>query len=274
MITRARVKFEKVKKDYFLKNKYTAFDMHFHTSYSDGKVKIPELVKKIERLNIGVAITDHNEIKGTIEISKYENIKSIPGIEITSNEGVHLLAYFYEISELCDYYNHNVLPYKRRMGLFLKRNITEVIEDLKKYECIVVAAHPYALSWTGICKPIHSKKIDVQTIRSLNALEVLNGENTRSANLKALDLAETLQMPITGGSDGHTIIELGQVVTYIKKEVSAKEFLDYVKKDETLIRGKENKKISMVLNQTRQRKTISITHIKRHFDYLKFKIKE
>lgn len=82
MITRARVKFEKVKKDYFLKNRYTAFDMHFHTAYSDGKVNIPQLVKKIERLNIGVAITDHNEIKGAIEISKYENIKSIPGIEM------------------------------------------------------------------------------------------------------------------------------------------------------------------------------------------------
>ena len=51
-------------------------------------------------LGIGIAITDHNEIKGAVAIDEYKDLLTIPGIEITSAEGSHLLVYFYNINEL------------------------------------------------------------------------------------------------------------------------------------------------------------------------------
>jgi hypothetical protein len=45
--------------------------------------------------DIGVAITDHNEIRGAVEMDRIRDVLSIPGIEVTSGEGSHLLVYFY-----------------------------------------------------------------------------------------------------------------------------------------------------------------------------------
>ena len=70
---------------------------HFHSHYSDGYNSVNAIATRARKLNIGVAITDHNEIKGAVELEKYGCVLNIPGIEITSVEGTHLLVYFYEI---------------------------------------------------------------------------------------------------------------------------------------------------------------------------------
>ena len=90
-----RVRFEKP--DLELLNKtYTVVDTHFHSSYSDGLNRIDKIVERARRLGIGIAITDHNEIRGALEIDQYKDVLSIPGIELTVAEGSHLLVYFYE----------------------------------------------------------------------------------------------------------------------------------------------------------------------------------
>lgn len=50
-----------------------------------------------------ISITDHNAIKHSLlacQISKKEDIKVLPGVELTSREEVHILAYFDDISAL------------------------------------------------------------------------------------------------------------------------------------------------------------------------------
>jgi hypothetical protein len=41
----------------------------------------------------------------------YPDIFSIPGIEMTSREGTHVLIYFYHIDNLESFYTHDVIPY-------------------------------------------------------------------------------------------------------------------------------------------------------------------
>ena len=96
-----------------LTKRYSVVDLHFHSHYSDGYNAVDKIAKRARELGIGIAITDHNEIKGAVELERYADILNIPGIEITSIEGTHLLIYFYEIKSLKRFYKKDLKP---RMG--------------------------------------------------------------------------------------------------------------------------------------------------------------
>ena len=76
---------------------YTVVDTHFHSRYSDGADTVEAITAHAREKGIGIAITDHNDIRAAVELNRYKNVLSIPGIEITSAEGSHLLVYFYDI---------------------------------------------------------------------------------------------------------------------------------------------------------------------------------
>ena len=82
-----------------LKKDFTLVDMHFHTDYSiDSFNNIKDSLEICKKLGIGLAITDHNEIKGAEKaIKNNKNMLIIPGMEITSIEGIHTIFYFYNI---------------------------------------------------------------------------------------------------------------------------------------------------------------------------------
>ena len=64
----------------------TIMDMHYHTKYSADSIASPSLiVKKAKKLGIGVAVTDHNTIKGAQEMWKYrKDIRKQRGFVIPS----------------------------------------------------------------------------------------------------------------------------------------------------------------------------------------------
>jgi hypothetical protein len=41
---------------------YKCADMHFHSTHSDGAGTVKRILEKAKNLQIGVSITDHNEI--------------------------------------------------------------------------------------------------------------------------------------------------------------------------------------------------------------------
>lgn len=88
------------------------YDLHVHTSFSDGKYYPTDVVKRAigKGLN-GIGITDHDTVSGIDsaieEGKKHNNFCVIPGIEfscIYQNEEVHILGYFidYKNSLLLD----------------------------------------------------------------------------------------------------------------------------------------------------------------------------
>jgi DNA polymerase III alpha subunit len=106
---RHKILFERPDLDELTK-RYTVVDLHFHSHYSDGYNAVDTIAKRARELGIGIAITDHNEIKGAVELERYGGIFNIPGIEITSIEGTHLLVYFYDIKSLEEFYKKDVRP--------------------------------------------------------------------------------------------------------------------------------------------------------------------
>jgi len=82
-------------------------DLHFHSTYSDGKLTVLELADLIKKNSLKYcSLTDHDTVDGVLELQKYlknYDIIVIPGVELTAlykQQEVHILAYDFKISTI------------------------------------------------------------------------------------------------------------------------------------------------------------------------------
>ncbi|MFC1875980.1 PHP domain-containing protein [Thermodesulfobacteriota bacterium] len=219
----------------------TVVDMHFHSIYSDGRNSVDEIVEYAEMLGIGVAITDHNAIQGAVEIDAHKNVLSIPGIEVTSCEGTHLLVYFYDIESLCRFYDENVAPHMgREVMSSIDLSMEDIIGRANNLDAITIFPHPFCGIYTGIATNHHfQKKCLNKLFQKVDGVEVINSENVNKWNLKSALLGFNLNKAISGGSDGHSLYQLGRVVTYAACTNDRQAFLSAVKNGRNKVVGKE-----------------------------------
>jgi predicted metal-dependent phosphoesterase TrpH len=223
-----------------LTEQYAVVDLHFHSKYSDGKNPVSAIAKRVLELGIGIAITDHNEIRGAVEIDRYRGILNIPGIEITSREGTHLLIYFYDVKSLKKFYKKDVKPH---MGHDIMSSTSlemeKIIKRARAFETIVVFPHPYSATFTGIQNTYFSEDRLERLFEMVDGIEVINAENLNKWNLRSALLGFNLDMGITGGSDGHHLPQMGRAVSYAPCKKNRRDFLDAIKARQTRVIGKE-----------------------------------
>ncbi len=230
-----------------LNNSHTVVDLHFHSCFSDGVDTVDDIAQRARQLGIGIAITDHNAIDGAVEIDGYDDVFSIPGIEVTTLEGTHILVYFYRIDDLKDFYTNDVKPY---MGPTVMASIGLDVESIvrraRKYNSVVIFPHPYSAAFTGICNHSFSEAELDHLLRLADGVEVINSENLKRWNMKSALLGFNLNRAITGGSDGHSLQEMGNVVTYAACARSRKAFLDAVNRKAAKVVGTESKLLTKI----------------------------
>ncbi len=223
-----------------LTEQYTVVDPHFHTYYSDGFNSVKAIVKRARELGIGIAVTDHNDIRGAVELHRHKNILSIPGIEITSCEGTHILVYFYDIKSLKTFYHTDI---KSNMGHDImsstKLEMEAIIERARQFESIIVFPHPYSATFTGIHNSYFSEERLEQLFRMVDGVEVINAENLNKWNLRSSLLGFNLDIGLTGGSDGHRLAQMGRAVCYAGCRRNRRAFLNAIKNKQTKVVGKE-----------------------------------
>jgi len=80
-------------------------DLHFHSTYSDGKMSVEELSVRIKERELKYcALTDHNTVAGVTSFKNYlkdSDVIVIPGVELTALFGeneIHILAYDFDIN--------------------------------------------------------------------------------------------------------------------------------------------------------------------------------
>jgi len=162
------------------------FDIHVHSCFSDGIPTPKEIVDHCRKIKLdGVAVTDHDCVEGSLEALKYagKGFTVIPGLEVSAREG-HILALGVK---------KNIEP-----GLSAR----ETIERIHKLGGIAIAAHPYDRYRRGVGDAILELPFD--------AVEVANGHtftNSRSPREMALQAGK----PMTGGTDAHSLQEIGNV---------------------------------------------------------------
>jgi predicted metal-dependent phosphoesterase TrpH len=234
-----RVRFDKPDLDQ-LNQDHTVVDLHFHSTYSDGLNRIDKIVARARKLGIGIAITDHNEIRGAVEIDRYKDILSIPGIELTVAEGSHLLVYFYEVADLQRFYENEIVPH---MGTgvmsSLSLSMVAAIERARRYHCVVIFPHPYCAMYTGVCNVQFSESQRQQLFQMVDGIEAINANNINKWNLKCAVLGFNLDSSMVGGSDGHAIGHMGRAVTYARGPKTRHDFLDAVVQKNNQVVGKE-----------------------------------
>jgi hypothetical protein len=199
-------------------DKPTKIDLHLHTYYSaDGSVAPETYVKLAREFGFaGIAITDHDRIEGATKAyecaKKFDDFIVIRGCEISTAKG-HILA----------------LGITRKPPLPKYCSLDDAIEFIEAEAGIAIVVHPFRVNGTNrheACRKVFA------------ALEVKNGRCTFYQNAKALKLARKLGSPEVGGSDGHTIPELGRCFTIFDTPINTvDELLDKIKAGRTVAEG-------------------------------------
>ena len=222
----------------------TCVDMHFHTCFSDSYTRVSNALSLAKKRGVGLAITDHNLIGGVLkayELNDKDGPLVIPGVEISTWGGPHILVYFYSIDEMKEYWEKNVKPYLARCPwLAIDKGTEWVIDSLEDVNCVVSGAHPlgYLASVKGIQKAIDHGRLDADLAKRLDAYEVICSGMFRNENIKAWEHADEYGIGYTGGSDGHLLSELGNVLT-ISEADSVDGFLDDIRKHRNAVMGHE-----------------------------------
>ncbi|MEM2918362.1 MAG: PHP domain-containing protein [Candidatus Altiarchaeota archaeon] len=188
------------------------FDIHIHSNYSDGVNSPEEIVRYAKKIGLsGIAITDHNEIRGSLKAMKFQdkNFNVIPGIEISAIEG-HILA----------------LYVKEKISALLSAE--ETIEIIHKLGGIAIAAHPYDFFRGGVRDLIFKLKFD--------AIEIENGHTLYSTK-KPSEIKKS-NLPLVGGSDAHSLDEIGSVSILVPENEN---LVDAIKNNSVEILSKRSK---------------------------------
>jgi predicted metal-dependent phosphoesterase TrpH len=221
---------------------FTPVDMHFHTVHTDGLVSIRALLSKVRARGIGCAVTDHNEISGALQACRERgDLPVVPGIEISAMDGPHLLLWFYSARDLEDYFQRYIRDRRCESPWLLTQLTTEeVLEAAEGYSCVRAPAHPYGylIFNGGLAKCIEKGYLDRELYARCEAIEGICSNMTHAENLRAVALARRLDLPVTGGTDGHLLSDLGTAVTCTKAG-SPEEFLDELRKGRARVIGRE-----------------------------------
>lgn len=217
-------------------------DMHIHTTFSDGMASVAQIAAKSKLNGYGVAITDHNEILGSLELSNnYPDIFSIPGIEVSAQEGIHFLVYFPTPQLLTRYYETYIKPFKQADNFYiLNASTIMVLRGAREMQGLIIAAHPYGAGATGLCRALHDEGYTSMLLDMVDGIEILNGGVLRNHNTKAVRLCQVTEFGICGGSDAHSLAELGSVRTYAYCDKTPQSFIEAISTNKCCVAGKES----------------------------------
>jgi predicted metal-dependent phosphoesterase TrpH len=172
-------------------------DLHIHTIHSDGTASVPQLLEYVAaRTDLRlIAVTDHDSIKGAEQAAQLERefgIAVVMGEEVSTADG-HLLALFVD----------TFLPPGRPAA--------ETIAAIHVQGGLAIAPHPFdrsvpSLGRHGLDRP----GWHFDGIEGFNASVIWS---QRGSNRAAQEAAAELGLPLTGGSDAHTLGTVGQGYT-------------------------------------------------------------
>src|SRR5437660_2041586 len=167
------------------------------TPYDCG-ISVSEQLEQAHKIGLDAFfITNHNTLEGFSALleykenhEKFKNLKIYPAEEITTDTGIHVIAYG--------------LSKTIKSG----QALDEILDEIKSQGAISCAPHPFALS-NGLRE---------QAI-FCDLIEVFNSNNVdRYSNLRASHFAKSNNMVEVAGSDSHVVSTLGRCINLIDSE--------------------------------------------------------
>ena len=171
--------------------------MHIHTHFSPCSIiKIPQLLQRAKKVGIdGICITDHNSIASKSVLGKiadYSGLFVIVGVEYTTSYGDFLV-----------YGPVDYIPEKM--------DAKNLFKWVQKEGGVTVAAHPFR----------KDRPVDPDVLHLAKIIESVNGRNNPAENALCKNWIKKHgnEVKEIGGSDAHTVEEIGQAVTVFKRNI-------------------------------------------------------
>ncbi len=223
-------------------NGFICADMHFHTNASDSFTKAEQAVALARARGVNLAITDHNLVHNAVRMADRTDVMVVPGMEVSTTDGPHILVWFYEARELQSFWQREIRPRLQVCPWLALRDckVEKLLELLEPEHCVISAAHPmgYFGNNKGLEACIRKGYIDKSVLKGLDAYEVICSGMTHSANLAAIKAAEGYGLSRTGGSDGHILGAVGTAVT-VAEAADRTQFLDAIAENRSFVIGRE-----------------------------------
>jgi len=180
------------------------FDYHIHSKYSvlDSRSEIADILKMGKSIGLGaIAISDHDAIEGALKAMIFSSREFIviPAMEISSQEG-------------------HIVGLGLRKAVERDLSAEETVRRIRELGALAIAAHPYDTFRSGVG--------DLCWKLGFDAIEI-NG-HCLYGNSKAEKAAKEHGIPLVGGSDAHSVDEIGSICTEVNGG-SAAEILDAIR---------------------------------------------
>jgi len=199
-----------------VKNPPLKIDLHIHTHYSeDATTTLKEVVYYAKKSGLdGVAVTDHETLRGALRLAKKSQLTIIPGLEIETSRG-HILALNMT----------TVIP--------KKLDLIETVEKIHEAGGVAVVAHPAVVLKTGL-------RLMITLDSKVDAVEVINSASFPFflSTYLSCRLAKRLNLPQTAGSDAHHGAEIGSAYTLIDADSNSDDIAEAIRKGTITPSGK------------------------------------
>lgn len=202
-------------------------DLHTHTFCSkDSLMQYERIITAVERAGLdGIAVTDHNELRGALELERIAPFRVIPAEEIKTSHG-----------EIIGLFLHEWIP----PGLAP----LETVERIHEQGGLAYVPHPF--------DEVRGSRIRREALEEvtphIDILEVFNARNAMPAyNTRALEYARQHNLLAGAGSDAHTYAEYGRAHVDIPAFDGPQEFV------ESMRRGRWRGRLSSPLVHVRTR---------------------
>lgn len=182
------------------------FDLHLHTFHSpDSLSSYASIIERVQQRGLtGIAVTDHNTMRGAFGLAEIAPFPVILAEEIRTVEG-----------EIIGYFLQEEIP----RGLGLEESIARVHEQ----GGIVAVPHP-------VDRVRASSAIGEEALlRVMDQIDLIEGYNARCIyavdNRQAQELAGRYGKPMTAGSDAHAPWEIGRSFVELEAFDGPEEFV-------------------------------------------------
>ena len=193
-------------------------DVHVHTNpaSSDSMLEPAELVELA--IANGLTAVSMSEHDFTLESHRQQDFRDqYPdlfinfGMEVSTDLG-HMLAFGFS----------SYLPGIRRLE--------KLREEADKIGGFIVVAHPFRRLFDPVTAMRTGEKFELtpaeaaeqmEVFKLVHGIEVANGANTPQENYFALEVAQILGMPATGGSDAHSTSGIGTFATAFDQTITS-----------------------------------------------------
>ncbi len=200
-------------------NEFSNFHLGLRETPYDCGITVQEQLEQAYKTGLDVIfITNHNTLDGYNNLlhykdnhEKFKDIQVYPGEEITTDQGIHVLAYGI---------TSTIKP---------GQSLEEILDIIHSQGALSCAPHPFGLN-NGLR----------ERAMLCDLIEVFNSNNVdRYSNLRAYNFAKANNMIEVVGSDSHVVSTLGRCINVIESENTLDSVLRAMKKGKITIGNTE-----------------------------------